>query len=292
VAQSLEGSLLLPKLLSKSEDELGDLESYELLAKEGLLKTRQMSSSTGNLEAPATKIKTKKLGLKQHQQHQQHQQQQWQTQSKVVLRSFARIGESPVGQETAAPESRFPRHRSEPPDMYSRQPNREPELARQVSDPAIPIREPPSRFERPESEPAAARPRISPAIVKARPVGLHAAHTSTPSNLLRKSLAVSEFALTPITDDDQSMSPITQSTTKMTKAMQVGPRYPLSSLGRASLRRATSTFHLPITFTLLLMLLICPDVPCTLMPRLFAGLFCLPWNRQKFPPAAIMHLRL
>ncbi|CAG5077495.1 Similar to ARHGAP19: Rho GTPase-activating protein 19 (Homo sapiens) [Cotesia congregata] len=46
-----------------------------------------------------------------------------------------------------------------------------------------------------------------------------AAYTSTPSDLLRRNLP-SDYGLTPITRNDKSMSPITQSATKMTKAMQ------------------------------------------------------------------------
>ncbi|XP_074107938.1 uncharacterized protein LOC141533136 [Cotesia typhae] len=46
-----------------------------------------------------------------------------------------------------------------------------------------------------------------------------AAYTSTPSDLLRRNLP-SDYGLTPITSNDKSMSPITQSATKMTKAMQ------------------------------------------------------------------------
>lgn len=55
----------------------------------------------------------------------------------------------------------------------------------------------------------------------------YTAHTSTPAkNLFRKSLAAAaaaanECLLTPIPNNDKSMSPITQSTTKMSKAMQV-----------------------------------------------------------------------
>lgn len=61
---------------------------------------------------------------------------------------------------------------------------------------------------------------ISP-IVKNRFWNVYVTHTSTPSNLLRKSLVTNDYVLTPITNNDKSMSPITQSATKMTKAMQV-----------------------------------------------------------------------
>lgn len=46
-------------------------------------------------------------------------------------------------------------------------------------------------------------------------------HTSTPSNLLRQSLGCYDHIFTPILNDDNSTSPITQSATKMSRAMQV-----------------------------------------------------------------------
>lgn len=58
-------------------------------------------------------------------------------------------------------------------------------------------------------------------IVKNRFRNVYAVHTSTPSSLLRRSLATNDYILTPITNNDRSMSPITQSAIKMTKAMQV-----------------------------------------------------------------------
>lgn len=58
-------------------------------------------------------------------------------------------------------------------------------------------------------------------MVKNRFRNVYAVHTSTPSTLLRRSLAINDYILTPITNNDRSMSPITQSATKMTKAMQV-----------------------------------------------------------------------
>lgn len=58
-------------------------------------------------------------------------------------------------------------------------------------------------------------------MVKNRFRNVYAVHTSTPSSLLRRSLATNDYILTPITNNDRSMSPITQSATKMTKAMQV-----------------------------------------------------------------------
>ncbi|EFN88118.1 uncharacterized protein LOC105192159 [Harpegnathos saltator] len=58
-------------------------------------------------------------------------------------------------------------------------------------------------------------------IVRNRFRNVYAVHTSTPSSLLRRSLVTNDYILTPITNnDDRSMSPITQSATKMSKAMQ------------------------------------------------------------------------
>ncbi|XP_057340181.1 uncharacterized protein LOC130677435 [Microplitis mediator] len=59
----------------------------------------------------------------------------------------------------------------------------------------------------------------SPKIKTKNWLGHSAAYTSTPSDLLRRNLP-HDYGLTPITNNDKSMSPITQSATKMTKAMQ------------------------------------------------------------------------
>ncbi|KAK2584158.1 hypothetical protein KPH14_006589 [Odynerus spinipes] len=135
---------------------------------------------------------------------------------------------------------RLSRQSSEPPNMYSSQiiPDvSNSELIRQNSEPVFPI----SRRTNIEvvytprntgvdtkssestlksesyTENACSYP--SP-MVKNRFWNIYAAHTSTPSNLLRRSLAANDYILTPITNNDKSMSPITQSATKMTKAMQ------------------------------------------------------------------------
>lgn len=74
----------------------------------------------------------------------------------------------------------------------------------------------------------AARVHLSP-ITKNKFKNLYTVHTSTPSNLLRQSLVINDYISTPITNnDDKSMSPITQSATKMTKAMQVRDIFVLS----------------------------------------------------------------
>lgn len=58
-------------------------------------------------------------------------------------------------------------------------------------------------------------------IIRNRFKNIYSVHTSTPSSLLRRSLVTNDYISTPNTNDDKSMSPITQSATKMTKAMQV-----------------------------------------------------------------------
>ncbi|XP_033340525.2 uncharacterized protein LOC117228697 [Megalopta genalis] len=134
---------------------------------------------------------------------------------------------------------RLSRQLSEPPDMYSSQSTlyetRENELVRQNSEPTLSIskttnvdvisskyfedNKKPLEHSKIELHPDNARVHLSP-IVKNRLWNIYGTHTSTPSNLLRKSLATNDYMLTPITNNDKSMSPITQSATKMTKAMQ------------------------------------------------------------------------
>lgn len=149
---------------------------------------------------------------------------------------------------------RLSRHCSEPPNMYSSQPSlgvlNENELVRPQSDPAIPTSKrpnievvftrrlstssfgsqysnsdkdsPKSNKDSGKSDKATnASGKTSSSPIKSILRNVFTAHTSTPSNLLRRSLATNEYMLTPITDADNSMSPITQSATKMSKAMQV-----------------------------------------------------------------------
>ena len=245
--QTLENSRLPPKMFSKSEDELSGMESYDLLKKENLLKVKHISNSTGSLNTP------KLTGYKKK--------------GHIILKSFLNLSErsaskSPSEDKASKKKSgkspRYSRHQSEPPDMYSSQTSYEScgkdnELVRQASDSAILVsnrssmemlgndKTPQKSIATPveqngeQSDPIASDYKsssdnatflLSPAT-KSKLRCLYAAHTSTPSNLLRKSLASNDYILTPITDDDKSMSPITQSATKMTKAMQV---YMLSSI--------------------------------------------------------------
>lgn len=120
--------------------------------------------------------------------------------------------------------------------MYSTQSStKEDELSRQNSDPMLPISTTKSNTFKSESPTTEdnARERLnskssvgnapflpSPATMSKLRM-LYTPHTSTPSNLLTKNLVMNDYVLTPITDDDKSMSPITQSATKMTRAMQV-----------------------------------------------------------------------
>lgn len=144
------------------------------------------------------------------------------------------------------------RQLSEPSDMYSahsvvHRRDRSPttndgELVRQKSEPTLPFVVRPdaqddafspletrtlsvetSNETAPSVEPCVgnACAHLSP-IMRNRFRNVYAVHTSTPASLLRRSLATNDYMLTPITNnDDRSMSPITQSATKMSKAMQV-----------------------------------------------------------------------
>ncbi|XP_017759079.1 PREDICTED: uncharacterized protein LOC108549996 [Eufriesea mexicana] len=135
--------------------------------------------------------------------------------------------------------ARLSRQFSEPPDMYSSQTTlneiSENELFRQSSEPTFSVSEATRddtslikcsednkksvEYSKLESHTDNACVHLSP-VVKNRLWNVYVAHTSTPSNLLRKSLVTNDYMLTPTTNNDKSMSPITQSATKMTKAMQ------------------------------------------------------------------------
>ncbi|XP_076751646.1 uncharacterized protein LOC143423898 [Xylocopa sonorina] len=142
--------------------------------------------------------------------------------------------------DTATNTVRLSRHLSEPPDIYSSHSilceTNENKLLRQSSEPTFTTSKTtgvdiPSLPKCPESNENTvehsnmesqtdnACVHLSP-VVKNRLWNVYVAHTSTPSNLLRKSLVTNDYMLTPITNSDKSMSPITQSATKMTKAMQ------------------------------------------------------------------------
>ncbi|KAG7200985.1 hypothetical protein KM043_003341 [Ampulex compressa] len=147
--------------------------------------------------------------------------------------------EDALGEDANANAKRLSRQLSEPPEMYASQAvlhdtNGE-ELIRQLSEPILPTSndsdlEASSKIsdsevkslkltQKPDLNAEVACAHLSPAV-KSRFWNVYAAHTSTPSNLLRRSLVGTEYMLTPITNSDKSMSPITQSATKMTKAMQ------------------------------------------------------------------------
>lgn len=158
-----------------------------------------------------------------------------------------------IKDENSLVKNRLSRHNSEPPDMYSSRnlsefsSQSETDLVRQNSDsvfvvsrrPNIEVVFTPKKIEDESIETRETRSSHkddsssersndqSATIFQATPIvknkfwNVYAAHTSTPSDLLRRNLANSEYILTPITSSDKSMSPITQSTTKMSKAMQV-----------------------------------------------------------------------
>lgn len=187
---------------------------------DNLVKTKPMSNSTGSIN--------RQVCLKDNKTH----------------KSYLNISENLLFKKSSLKEStskleespRIPRPQSEPPNMYSTQSStKEDELSRQHSDPALPISSSKSNTfevesltkednvrERSDSKSSSENaPFILSPATQSKLWMLYAAQTSTPSNLLRKSIATNDFVLTPITDDDKSMSPITQSATKMTRAMQV-----------------------------------------------------------------------
>ncbi|KAJ8664737.1 hypothetical protein QAD02_006399 [Eretmocerus hayati] len=196
ISGALEG---LPKVLSKSEDELN---AADCQCDQGsrLLKSKPISSSTGSLHCAKPKITLKSyLDVSESE----------------TTRTKDEIDLSNPGAGGDEGDQRLSRHQSEPPNMYSSQAcdNRGDELLRLASDPTI-------RSSEDELASSGEQLMLSPAT-KNKLRCLYAAHTSTPSNLLRKSLALpNDYILTPISDDDKSMSPISQSATKMTKAMQ------------------------------------------------------------------------
>lgn len=202
------------KMFSKSEDELSDAESYEVLSGEpNLLKMKHISNSTGSLNTPFLSSYKKK--------------------SKVVFKNFLNLSErsissSPRGSKSKSSkkkpaEQELLRHHSEPFNVCSlKKTMKKNEMFRQSSEPSLLS----SKQISPESPKISPQGYNKPAVVlspttKNKLRSIYAAHTSTPSNLLRKSLAAGDCALTPISDDEKSMSPITQSTSKMTKDMQV-----------------------------------------------------------------------
>lgn len=132
---------------------------------------------------------------------------------------------------------RLSRHSSEPPNMFSSIESPEPsnELMRQNSEPICCLNSnshvkvvytpPKAKLEESErrskdsSRKSGSLGRGSPVPHIAKIWNHGKAHTSTPSDFLRRNMPECNF--TPMTDDEKSMSPITQSTAKMTKAMQV-----------------------------------------------------------------------
>ncbi|XP_012287823.1 uncharacterized protein LOC105703758 [Orussus abietinus] len=166
----------------------------------------------------------------------------WMGKSKVSLKSDDGLSSKTRSLQDISThcDVRISRQLSEPPNMYSSEYylNLGSELVRQSSNPVFPVSRtsnneviftpvasmPELKSVRSQSkiEPVISKTPIKSATVtsKSRFRTAFSAHTSTPSNLLRQSLASSDCLLTPITGDDKSMSPITQSATKMSKAMQ------------------------------------------------------------------------
>ncbi|CAB0041734.1 unnamed protein product [Trichogramma brassicae] len=204
-----ESSNLLTKTISKSEDELSGPENYEANSEPNLLKIKHISNSTGSLNTPLLSKHKKK--------------------SKDVLKSFLNLSahsstsslKESKNRNKTLPE-RYSRHQSEPPETYSLLPREG--ISQPQSNPESPTLSE-SSTEVIKQSPVAANVlqqsnNLHSPMVKSKLRFIHAAHTSTPSNLIRKNMTVNDYVLMPTTDDEKSMSPITQSTTKMTKAMQ------------------------------------------------------------------------
>ncbi|XP_014207890.1 uncharacterized protein LOC106638987 [Copidosoma floridanum] len=231
VLNSLESPTLLPKVFSKSEDELSDLESYDLLSQEqqqldsdNLLKLKQMSNSTSSLNTPVS----------------------YKSKSKVILKSYLSISKDLLrntpsftatkDKESSHGSQKINKDEQSSQDMCNKAENNDGvevavsnvNSAYCNADKAVVVTVTPAQErlldpivsdDSRSSETAALL--LSPAT-KNRLRYLFAAHTSTPSNFITRSLnAVNDYGFTPITaDEERSMSPITQSATKMTKAMQ------------------------------------------------------------------------
>lgn len=120
-------------------------------------------------------------------------------------------------------ENELMRQNSDPVFPVTRRANIEVVFSPRISMPDLKSAKSPKKLE-PSSSSLTSK--ISPEMAMTKFWNNYTAHTSTPAkNLLRKSLAAAaaanECLLTPIANNDKSMSPITQSTTKMSKAMQV-----------------------------------------------------------------------
>lgn len=254
--QPLDKPRLPPKgTLSKSEDELSS-DSFNILETENLLKIKHMSSSTGSLHTPTLSMfKVEKARLinflsidEEHSRTENYSETNL-SEIEENLNSHRISGNEKTNSSNSnvPNHARLSRHCSEPPNMYSSQTSlddlNENDFVRQNSDPVI------ATSKRGNME-ALFTPKISistlgsrysvsdkdsrksegtssaPGVKYASPMksilrNMFTAHTSTPSNFLHRNLNGNEYMLTPITDNDKSMSPITQSATKMSKAMQV-----------------------------------------------------------------------
>lgn len=256
--QKLEESLLPTRaLLSKSNDELStencDTTNNDLLC------VKHVSNSIDSLkDETLTNCKVKRKLCIQSKRNKSDKQDLPESDAKQCLGSME-LGSNASLQEidpiTACnngqcDSGKLTRQHSEPSDMYSAHNTvidddnslpmaNDGELVRQNSEPTLALAATPdaqssslkactvnvkppetASSDEPHAEDACTHDTQSP-IVKNRFRTVYAVHTSTPSSLLRRNLATNDYILTPITNNDKSMSPITQSATKMTKAMQV-----------------------------------------------------------------------
>lgn len=254
--QKLEDSLLPARtLLSKSNDELSTDKCNTI--DNNLLQTKHTSSDSLNNETLTSHKVKSKLCNQSSDTRDELDEKNLQDDAKQSLGSME-LGMTTSSQKMNATindnnsESnvgKLTRQLSEPPDMYSTHNvihcdnslTNNSELVRQKSEPMLAftattnVQTPPLKT--PSCTPSvkssetisnvesctenACTHNLQSPIVRSRFKNVYAVHTSTPSSLLRQSLATNDYILTPITNSDKSMSPITQSATKMTKAMQV-----------------------------------------------------------------------
>lgn len=239
----------MPKVFSKSEDELSDLESCDLLNQEqkqsdnnNLLKSRSISNSAGSLDTPID-YKSKVI-LKSYLNISENSQERVNTPTNVVVKtnekSIQDVSTKNEDKESLTSslhdtcdkfddddeESAVVNERQISAEVKTKVTSSTNNVEGGIQKKNIAETESPEKRSTDsiasdnQSSSEVAALLLSPST-KNRLRCLYAAHTSTPSNLLGKSLiTVNDYGLTP-TDDERSMSPITQSATKMTKAMQV-----------------------------------------------------------------------
>ncbi|XP_066598607.1 uncharacterized protein RhoGAP54D [Prorops nasuta] len=252
LSTTLEKQSPMQTAFSKSEDELS-LEQIDTSKSNNLLLTKAISISTGSLNNSLMKnykenrnimltnfVKINEESL--NEKTEKSKQENWSQNEDATCKINEKEVEvySPKHLNDKYRPIRLTRQLSEPPDLYSSRSifvkTNETEIVRQNSDPIFSITKKPNievvftpkkSIKKPNVMKDFKREAgIGPACSNTSPLmrnkfrNVHAAHTSTPSSILRRNLVTNDYVLTPVTNSDNSMSPITQSATKMTKAMQ------------------------------------------------------------------------